>query len=493
MYTKLFYIILFMSTFFYSKANETISYVVEQSSYNQKPALKVFAKFQTSRNGVTNLNFPSSMWGEESLKNHFKNFRTEEDSEILFNESEDLIQIKHADSLNYINVSYLIISSENSLEIDFVNYFRPFISKERFHILSFSLFVTSSLSMNPIYDIDIHWKNFNKYFLIHNSFNSNITHQNIKGIERDKFNQSVFIGGDYKLDEFFINDKKIVFASPVEWENIERNYLLDLVTKVIKIQRKFWDDYSQDYYTTILTPLSNYQDINYIGAGLTNSFMALIGDSSKIGKDDILNLINHELLHNWIGVKIENKNEEKQYWFSEGFTEYYHFKLASKNCLSIQMESFFIKKINEFNYLLNSSQYNEIKNDELNYDSFWNNEGIEEIPYWRGALFAFYLDLSIRNKSDNKYSLDDLMFDILNDATNNNQTIDKDYFVKVASNYYGKDFGKLFDKHIVNGELIPLDNLYDRNKLSYSYQTSSKGVTYLKLLNDENNLKIIFN
>jgi predicted metalloprotease with PDZ domain len=37
-------------------------------------------------------------------------------------------------------------------------------------------------------------------------------------------------------------------------------------------------------------------------------------------------MLNHEMMHEWTGGKIQNKAGELNYWFSEGFADYYAFK-----------------------------------------------------------------------------------------------------------------------------------------------------------------------
>ncbi len=101
-------------------------------------------------------------------------------------------------------------------------------------------------------------------------------------------------------------------------------------------------------------------------------------------KNSYLYLLHHELMHEWIGNKIQNKNEELNYWFSEGFTDYYTYK----NRLRIKDIS-----TDEWLRLFNSevirNHWKNPQRDIPNYkikDDFWKSRDVEKVPYRRGPF-----------------------------------------------------------------------------------------------------------
>ncbi len=116
-------------------------------------------------------------------------------------------------------------------------------------------------------------------------------------------------------------------------------------------------------------------------------------------------------MHEWIGNAIQNKHEELNYWFSEGFTDYYTYKNRLR-IKDISMDEW--KKL--FNAEVIKSHWKNPERNIPNYrikDDFWKSRNVEKVPYRRGAIFAFWLDNQIMLKTQYKRSLDDLMREVL--------------------------------------------------------------------------------
>lgn len=457
--------VLFAANLLYA---QKISYKISPTKFENKPALAVKAIFPTNNQESLDLLYRNEFWGESNLKDHLKNFEILTKKAHLIDTTGDTIKLSLSKKTKEIEINYKIISTDYK-ELNFNNFFRPFISDSNFHILNFCLFVTPKLKDDDKIDVEISWENFDKDFNIHNSFGTNQKEQRIKNIAFKKFYESIFLGGNYKINQLKINNKNVTFVSPTNWVEFRRDSLMQLSKQILTEQINFWNDQTNTPYSIILTPehkLKKEAGASYLGTGLTNSFQALISDNGKLNNTDILDLVNHEVLHHWIGSTIINENEEQQYWFSEGFTEYYNLKLAYKKNIIGKNAEHFISKFNEAAYRLNISPKAEIPNSEMNYDNFWNKKGYQIIPYYRGSIFAFYLDVLIQKESENKYCLDDLMRDFLKDAINNNQKMNEAYFIEKATKYY-PEIKSLVQKYIIEGKLIPLKNFYNENNFEF--------------------------
>ena len=113
------------------------------------------------------------------------------------------------------------------------------------------------------------------------------------------------------------------------------------------MQRDFWQDHSQKYFAVTMTPTHQENGSSYQGSGLTNSFATSASNNDNLDPEGLVYLFNHELQHNWTGHTIVNQNEEEQYWFSEGFTDYYTLKNIAKNKISDLDGDYFIKMFNQ--------------------------------------------------------------------------------------------------------------------------------------------------
>jgi predicted metalloprotease with PDZ domain len=205
---------------------------------------------------------------------------------------------------------------------------------------------------------------------------------------------------------------------------------------------------------------------------LTNSFACQISNNKYTELSQLIYLFNHELQHNWTGNAIKNDNEEEQYWFSEGFTDYYTAKNISKYEIGGTERMFFIKQLNETIRNLYTSPVVDAPNSEINYDNFWVNQDYGQLPYYRGAVYAFLLDNWIHNQSNGETKLDDLMQGILQDAVKEGQKVSHAYWLSELEAYLGADAGIFFEKHIVNGEPFPLKELLE--KFGYEFDLNSR-------------------
>ncbi|MDO5616283.1 MAG: M1 family aminopeptidase [Cruoricaptor ignavus] len=284
---------------------------------------------------------------------------------------------------------------------------------------------------------------------------------------------SLFVGGDYRVKSFSYMEKPIYFAIRGKWlGEYSDDKLFEALKKTISTQREFWKDNNFDYYTAILTPTitqtnSAYKGQSITGSSIKNGFLIQSTNNPFNNFSTVKYIFNHEMMHDWIGGKIPMRNKELNYWFSEGFTDYYTYKNRLRNS-DITLKEW----LDSFNKDVIKAHWQNPKRNEPNYvikDDFWNSQDIEKIPYRRGAIFAFWLDNQILKKSNYTKSLDDLMRDILKTCTTENTKFTDELFLEIAQKYLDKDITYFFQKHIINGLDIELKNedLIDLFKIEY--------------------------
>ncbi|XLM33615.1 MAG: M61 family peptidase [Rickettsia africae] len=170
-------------------------------------------------------------------------------------------------------------------------------------------------------------------------------------------------------------------------------------------------------------------------------------------QDYITLLLAHEHLHNWTGKKIRNNLERLNYWWSEGFTDYYSRVLALRSSV-ITLEEF-VEEFNKFfeNYYL-SPVINEPNN--LIETDYWQDYAVQRLPYYRGFVLALYLDNFIKENNKSK-SLDNVMLDLF--KTSKEQEFSSDYFKTIVKNYVPKGIDKEINEYIEQGKTIDLANV----------------------------------
>lgn len=341
---------------------------------------------------------------------------------------------------------------------------RPRINNTFFHVLGKNLFIVprsfTKIPEDREFEFFIEWVDFPPQFKLHNNFVTQIRKQRIKTSLWEGFYNALFIAGDYRFHSFKIKNKPVYFVLRDQWQNgFTDDFLFSNLKKAIQSQRDFWEDYDQDYFTVMMTPTVSQKDTLFKGystkgSALKNAFMIHGTNNPFNSKNSFLYLMHHELMHEWIGNKIQNKHEELNYWFSEGFTDYYTYKNRLR-IKDISMDEW----LKLFNSEVLKNYWNNPQQNMPNYrikDDFWKSGDVEKIPYRRGAIFAFWLDNQIMLKTHSKKSLDDLMRELLKICTEKNVKFTDELFLDLAQKYLSTDISYFFQKHIISGENIDL-------------------------------------
>lgn len=458
-----------LATFLFSctqKPKADVCYEIASAMVDSIPQLRIKMHLKADKSGTTTLSFPNEAWGQTDL------YHTLGDMQLLNVEGvveKDIdsgrILLVHPKDAKELEFEYFLKQDfEEDLSTGTV--YRPVINRDYFHLFSHNMFMVPEQTGDTL-DISLDWSRFPENYTIHNSFGSGQREQLLKGMEKEKFGSAIFVGGDFKVLSDSIQGNQISLATRGDWIPFSEEDVFHVLAQTLTCQRNFWNDHSQDYFTVTMQPFPQETGSSFQGTGLTNSFATSVSNNDFTDIEQMVYLFNHELMHNWIGHTIKNDNEEEQYWFSEGFTEYYTFKNIAKNRINGLDGEFYVQEINRTIRDLYSSPVMEAPNSEINYDNFWTNPDYSKLPYWRGAVFAFYLDQKIQAISNGANSLDDVMHQIYLDATTKDQKLTHEYFVGVMNAYWNDDFDTFFQKHIVEGEPVDLYGLFEEMKLDF--------------------------
>lgn len=443
-----------------------LRYDVFYSENLEKEGLKVTVEFKhESPQDSTELYLTNRAWGENNLFNSVRVLeRDNPDTRFELIPEKYKLVFYHPKSKK-VKLTYWI-SQDYDDEKDYRTFNRPRVKNQFFSILGHSLFAVpfelTTKKGSPELNIEINWENFPQDFKIHNSFDSDRRKQKFQAKLWEELYQSLFVGGDYRIYEFDVQQKPVYFAIRGNWLNdFTDKILLENLTKSIQIQREFWDDYEFDYYTVIMSPTVTQNDSLYMGSsntgsGLKNGFMIQATNNPFNHLNNYKYLLYHEMMHDWIGQRIRNQNEELNYWFSEGFTDYYTYKnrLRSED---ISFEEW----LNSFNEEVIKAHWKNPQKNIPNYrikDDFWKSRDVEKVPYRRGAIFAFWLDNQIILKSNGEKSLDNLMRQLIYICKQENKLFSDELFITLSNEFLNTNISYFFQKHIISGEDIDLIN-----------------------------------
>lgn len=446
-------------------AQGKISYKVFYDNNLEQNGLKIQLDYSLKRaSDTTSFFYNNSMWGEEDLFRSIS-FWPEENkgSSFVMDPEHDRVKMAHKPGKK-VSMTYRI--KQDFKDPDYNAYFRPVVKNNYFSVLGQCLFVLpedfTADSFDGQIEVTIEWIGFPESFKLQNTYATLPKKQKIKDDIWEGFYKSVFAGGDFRISSFTHHDKPVYFAVQGQWKKpYDDVYLFQNLELAIQSQRDFWRDYSQDYFAVIMVPTvsqndSSFTGQNMLGTALKNGFMIQSTNNPFNDPETYMHILHHELMHNWIGGKIVNKHGALNYWFSEGFTDYY----AYKNRLRIHNVSF-EEWLSLFNanvvepYWLNPEKNR--PNPKIAKD-YWKNRNVQKVPYQRGTMFALWLDHQILLKSDYKQSLDDVMREILKRCTQYKTKFSDEMLIDIANQYLGYDITEFFQKHIILGEDLDLLN-----------------------------------
>jgi len=278
----------------------------------------------------------------------------------------------------------------------------------------------------------------------------------------------------------------------------DKRIIKDLI-KICKHHHSFFGDSPFKKYLFLLLVTHN----NYGGLEYSNSTSLICARDDLPQKHiknitpeytRLLGLLSHEYFHAWWVKKIKPKvfhnpnfNKEvytEQLWIFEGWTSYYdELTLLRTKLLSLEE---YLKLFGETitrvqqtlgrhnQSLVNSSFETWTKFYQQNENSI--NSGVSY--YSKGALLAFVLDIQIREKTNDKLSLDDVLHHLWE---NYQDGLEDNTAQKVISELTNNNFDNFFKKYLYGTEDLPL-------KESFAYL--GLDLTFVKPKTQKNTLGI---
>jgi len=239
---------------------------------------------------------------------------------------------------------------------------------------------------------------------------------------------------------------------PVTQSQIEKFYL-----GYNNQMRRYWKDTRIIKYSLVLQPFLGV-DHNMSGVSFGNGFIGKYNEPDSIASGYRQFVISHEMGHYYLGdvVAFAGANVEGQ-WFDEGFNDYTtFFNLVSAGYMTAaDFES-------EFNWVfhqLYSSQIKNTPNDKI-FENFWKLGDYQKLPYWRGCVFAFFLDNQIALATKQLHSIRDVMLALkqLVSSRDKKMFTNEEFIDAVAKYLPRQQVEEAFKKYIIAGNSIVFDS-----------------------------------
>ena len=271
----------------------------------------------------------------------------------------------------------------------------------------------------------------------------------------------LFVGN--QLDVEFEAGGKPHVLSVLGEGNYDTKIMVKDITKLVEANKELWGSLPYQRYVFMLHVSPRHgggtEHINSTAMGTrpwgftnTNSYNGFLG------------LVSHEYFHTWNVKQIRPKgispydwtkeNYTKELWVSEGTTSYYTSRMMMRAGLSTparyvdqlpgQIQGDRQKPGNKLQSATESSFDAWIKYWKQNEQAF----NAETDYYDRGSDISLFLDLEIRNRSNNKASLDNVMKAMYERFPWNGTGFTVDDFRKVCDEFAGSSLKQFFDEHV---------------------------------------------
>jgi len=413
--------------------------------------LHVSLQFTGTDAGTTKLKLPDEWAGRTELYRAITSLTVSgKNAVIVPGQDSAVCMITHAPHAK-LTVNYTL-KQDFTDKLSYPLNFRAVISKNYFQCTGYSLLIRPETMDPGKIKISLNWSEMPSNWTIGNSFHA--TGRSFKGsVSMGNLDNAVFVAGDFRSYKTTISGKPVYVAIRGNNWTFEDSMLVNRIQKIITMERRFWNDFSEPYYFVSLIPFDS-DGGGYNGTALHQSFMLAMDKTIDFGMS--LNiLIAHEYFHRWNGtlIVLKEDTEQENSWFSEGFTEYYTYKLLFESGI-LSQEAYLAKA----NSIIAAYYLSPVRNEDKTTlgKNFWNGRDYTQIHYNKGFVYALLTDDLIRTHSeDKKYTLNDVMFDLWKQRSKKD-TLSENDFIETVSRYAGTNIANEYRNYIVNGETIPV-------------------------------------
>lgn len=380
--------------------------VAESIAYHLTPrvdgegvvALEVELRLVSDASGLTTLQLPNQWAGAEDLWRHV---------DALIIEGADAVEapgestrVIHSSPGATLSIRYRVRSAyDHDPRADEGQPFAPIVRPTWFHAFGHALFAFVPDRIDAPATFVWHGEA--------RGFASDLEHLAAHGRTVADVLDAVVLGGSaLRLHRTQVGDAEIRVAIVGE-HRFADDELVSLADRVITAERDFWNDHGDPFLVTVapLQPVAGHRMLG--GTGLGDAFTVMMASDTPL--EPLRHLFAHEYFHTWNSDRLGGRppgDGLAGMWFSEGFTEYYTWRLLLR--AGIYDLSDFVDDWNAALVEYAASPARTATNERI-VEAFWSDPDIAMIPYRRGALLAARWAARLRDATAGQRSLDDVL------------------------------------------------------------------------------------
>jgi len=267
--------------------------------------------------------------------------------------------------------------------------------------------------------------------------------------DRDDLTESFVLAGTHSEHLAKSGDTEILLAIGGRFKKA-KDVMQSTVEDFLNAYTKLFDGAPKNRMLLVANP---YDKRGSMDGGVFGRSISLLmgGDLNEAGRSRWAPFVGHEVFHVWNGQAISYSGQE--YWFSEGFTNYYSTVISAR--LGLTSEADFLNRMERACKLYLSKQGGlSIRDAGSSKSSHF------ELVYEGGSLIGAALDLQIRKLTNNEKSLDDVMKQMYREFGITGTKYAMQDVIRIINTVSGADFEEFFQKYVSARERLPLEEYF---------------------------------
>jgi predicted metalloprotease with PDZ domain len=279
--------------------------------------------------------------------------------------------------------------------------------------------------------------------------------------------------GNFDVTKFEVEGKPHYFvANPAgTFSKDKADRFVEMLAKVAKADSAMFGGLPYEkycYFYFFASPESNASGaLEHL-----NSFVSFAPPANFATPEMIIGTAAHEFFHLWNVKRIRpaemwpydysRENETPLLWVSEGFTNYYG-NVARYRAGLMTPENFLQSAADAASGIENSDARNYISPAESSVSTWVGYDtpvGFGISYYTQGQNLGALLDLSIRNDSDGKYSLDDVMRALFSERYKNGKGFTTEDMIGIVNRLTKKDYHDFYQRYVFGTEVPDYDRIF---------------------------------
>jgi len=412
-------------------------------------ALRVEFSFEAGPQTQTRLLLPTSWDGQRELYRCVRNLKAESPGAAVVETERAAVKLVTHPSRAKVILSYDLVSDVGQKPLTGGLHVRPLINEQYFYLLANASLVLPDFPERNAFRFTVEWIGFPRSWTLANSFGVNQTRQRFQATLYAFNKRATFLGGDFRIEKIRADGGSLYLATRGKWLFPEAS-LKDLIERLERQQRAIWQDEAASYSLIIVFP-TDEQVGNVAGEGRTGSSSVYVSKETEV-PHQFAPLLSHEMFHRWNPHRL-NLQDERLYWFGEGFTDFYQYLILLR--LGLLGPQQFVAAANQIIRSYYTSPFRNLPADQMIVERRKSYEA-EKVPYQQGFLLAINWNARIFEATKGKKSPDDAMRALLRRARSKGFVLSNKEIVDAILAAGGGEVSGEIDAAIVRGETIQL-------------------------------------